>query len=175
MSQATTTRLRGDFCPVCERFIGPSDTCPYCGEDSAKSSFLKHLRYAALILGMGGLGLLHFAASHSEIPVTQIEAITPMMNFAHVRIVGKVPRRAYVSRKHGEVDYLSFLVADRTGELRVTAYRDVARALVEQDRVPEKGAWVDVAGTLSIAAGGQVKLRLYTAERLSIKGREAVQ
>lgn len=168
-------RPRGYLCPVCERFIGPQNTCPYCGEASAKSSLLVGLRRAALILGVLGLALLHLAAAHREIPVTLVETISPMMNFAHVRIVGKVPRNAYVSRKHGAVDYVSFLLDDRTGEVRVTAYHDVAKSLVEQGKVPVRGTWVDAAGTLNVAADGGVKLRLYAAEQLTIKGKEEGQ
>jgi len=165
-------RPRGDFCPVCERFIGPQDECPYCGEDSAKSGLLKGLRHASLILAFLGLALLYFAAAHREIPATQIADITPMMNFAHVRVAGKVGRKPYISKRHGKVDYLSFLVEDRTGELRVAAYRDVARELVGSGRVPEKDTWVDVAGTLSVSANGQTKLRLYTVDQLRITGIE---
>jgi len=173
MSPATATvKPRGDFCPVCERFIGPAAVCPYCDEESARSGMLKVMRRAALILGLAGLALLYVAASHSTIPVMPIENITPMMNFAHVRVVGEVARRPFISRKRGEVDYLSFLVTDRGNELRVTANRDVARTLVERKAVPEKGAWVDVAGTLNISGGGRKKLRLYTADMLTIKGRE---
>jgi hypothetical protein len=164
------------LCPACERFIGPADVCPYCQAESAKSNVLRILRAGSLILGLLGLGLLFLMAANREMPVTKLDRITPLMNFAYVRIRGRVSGNAYVSRTKGVPDYLSFSVHDGSGQLRVRAYREVARELAEQDRIPRRGARVDVAGSLSVPADGRTNLRLQAAKHLKIvergKGRQ---
>lgn len=150
----------GHICPSCERFIGPADICPYCNTDSAKKPVLRILRYAALLLGVVGLAFLYLMVTHRDLPVIKVGEITPMMNFAYVRVAGTVERDAYVVRKKGKVDYLSFSVDDGSGQLRVVAYRDVARALAEKGLVPERGTSVDVAGSLNVSAHGRIKLFL---------------
>ena len=165
----TPPKVRGDFCPVCERFIGPADTCPYCQEESAKSPVLKALRLASLILGVGGLLLLFYTSTHKEIPVVPIDTIKPTMNFAYIRIRGRVVRKPFVSHKKGLADYVSFLVDDGTGQLRVAAYREVAKRLEEDKRIPWSGDFVDVAGGLSVLAGGRPKLRIQVVEHFKIE------
>lgn len=156
------------LCPSCERFIGPADVCPYCGTDSAKSPVLRVLRYAALLLGVAGLAFLYLMVTHRDLPVIKVGEITPMMNFAYVRLAGVVERDAYVVRKKGKVDYISFSLDDGSGQLRVAAYRDIAQALAEKGLVPERGAFVDVTGSLSVSADGRAKLYLRAVEQLKI-------
>jgi len=151
-------RNRGAFCPSCERFIGPADTCPYCDADSAKRPVLRVLRYSALLLGMTGLAFLYLAVTHKELPVIRVGNITPMMNFAYVRVKGTVEKDAYIAKEKGEVQCLSFSLDDGSGQLRVAAYGNVARCLVEKDMVPKGGTLVYVAGSLNVSANGRVKL-----------------
>lgn len=154
------------ICPSCERFIGPATTCPYCDADSRHAPFLRRLRYAALLLAILGLAALYLMARQQAVPAVEIRAITPMMNFAFVRITGTVVREPYVSHEGDRVDYASFLISDETGDLRVAAYREVARALVDGGRLPAKGDRVDVSGVLNVSGDGQVRLRLQTARHL---------
>ena len=91
-----------------------------------------------------------------------------MMNFAKVRIIGSVERSAYIAKKEEKINYLSFLVKDDSGILRVAAYRKVARNLVEKNLVPAKGVKVDISGSLSVAAEGKIKLILQTTNQLHI-------
>ena len=165
------TRMAGHLCPSCERYIGPADTCPYCDTDSAKAPALRLLRYAALVLGIVGLGFLYLMVAHSDIPVIEIGNITPVMNFAYVRVIGTVERNAYIRKKKGKIDYFSFSLKDGSGQLRVAAYRDIARALAEKDRIPKKGTVVDVTGSLSVAADGNIKLYVRSADHLRLTRR----
>ena len=123
------------------------------------------VRIVAILLATVGLGLLYAAARHREPPVVQIESITPVMNFAHVRIVGSVPRRAYVGK---DGDYVSFSVEDDSGSLRVAAYRDVARKLVATRQLPKAGDQIEVRGSLSVAADSAPKLYLKLPGHLKI-------
>ncbi len=49
-----------------------------------------------------------------------------------------------------ESGYLAFWLDDGTGEVRVSAYRQVTHALVEAEKVPAPGDTVEVAGTLRV-------------------------
>jgi len=151
------------FCPSCERFIGPVDECPYCYADSARNPLLRSIRYGALVLAVAGLFFLHLMSSHSDVPLVKVSEITPMMNFALVRISGVVVKEAYVGNKKGRVDTASFTVDDGSGQIRVAAYSTLARELVEGKHLPGARAKVDVVGSLNVSAGGNLRLILRSA------------
>ena len=123
------------------------------------------VKVIAVLLATVGLGLLFAAARHREPPVIQISEITPVMNFAHVRIVGAVPKRAYIGK---DGDYVSFTVEDDSGQIRVAAYRDVARKLITSKHLPKAGDQVEVRGSLSVAADAVPKLYLKLPSHLEI-------
>jgi len=137
-----------------------------------KHPVIRHLRYVAVLLGVVGLAFLYLMVIHRDFPVVKVSEITPMMNFAYVRITGTVERNAYIGRKKGKVDYLSFSLDDGSGQVRVTAYRDIAQGLVEKGLAPTKGTLVDVSGSLSVPADGNVKLRLQAEEQMKIINRK---
>ncbi|MFC1498146.1 hypothetical protein ACFLS1_06720 [Verrucomicrobiota bacterium] len=172
---ATDKRSEGAFCPGCERFIGPVDVCPYCEAGSARNPVYRILRYSALILGIVGLAFLYLMVKHRELPVVKVGDINSMMNYAYVRVCGMVEKDAYIAIRNEEVDYLSFAIDDGTGQLRVAAYRDVARELVEKNIVPRKGAFVDVTGGLRVRAQSQVKLILQSADGVKRRGGEGAK
>jgi len=131
----------------------------------------------ALLLALGGLLLLHLMAVNREIPAVKVGAISPMMNFAYVRVKGTVERNAYVARRKGAPDYLSFYLDDGSGRLHVVAYGETAQDLVRLGPVPKRGAFADVSGSLRVAANGRVKLLLQAPQQLRIrdsKGRDGI-
>jgi hypothetical protein len=130
---------------------------------------LRVLRSGSVVLAIAGLILLYLAVTHREIPVQNIGEITPLMNYAYVRLVGSVPRDAYVSEKNGGVDYVSFLVKDATGSIRVSAQREVAQELSDAGRLPKQGMQVSVSGSLNVGSDGPPKMRLQTARHLVIE------
>ena len=162
---------RGAFCPSCERFIGPAAVCPYCDADSAKSPVMAALRPASLILALAGLGALHVFAVGREIPAVRLGDVTPMMNFACVRVAGTVQRTTRVFGTKDAPDGLSFLVSDGSGDVRVTADRDIARAVTDGNLVPRKGDDVEVIGALRCSAGRELTLRVQTLEHIKIRRR----
>ncbi len=123
------------------------------------------MRIIAILLATAGLALLYAAAIHRETPLISIETITPAMNFAHVRVAGTVPKRAYIGK---EGDYVSFAVDDGSGQIRGVAYRNVARALIAAGTLPEAGDRVEMRGSLSIAADSAPKLYIKTASHLTL-------
>jgi len=151
------------LCPSCDRFIGPADVCPYCGEDSARQPALKILRRAAVVFGLLGVGTLYLMARLQAIPVTRISAISPQMNFARICVAGTVTGRPYVSAPGGKVRYLSFVLDDGSGRLRVIADGQVARDLAERGGPPAIGARVTLSGSLRIAADGYPAVYLRSA------------
>jgi len=152
-------------CPSCDRFIGPADRCPYCGADSAKAPILRHLRVAALGLAAVGLVFLYLMARAKETPAVRIGEISPAMNFATVRVSGVVSG-VFVGDENGRINYVSFYLADPSGELQVKAYRGVAAALAGKGRVPARGSSVEVTGNLRVAADGKIRLFLLAEDQL---------
>ena len=127
---------------------------------------LRHLRLAALLLSFGGLAWLYVLAARSDLPLVRVSEITPMMNFAAVRLQGTVDSRPYRSQRGGQLDYVSFSLRDETGSLRVTAGGEVARELAAANGIPRRGDSVSVSGSLSVVAGGKLTLRLRDADGL---------
>lgn len=157
-------------CPSCRRFIGPVAACPYCGGEAQQNRLLRTLRYAALFLGTIGLLLLYLMVADRATPSVRIGSITPMMNFARARLDGRVTGRPYTAPRHGHATYISFVVNDGTGDVRVKAYRDVARALCDQGLVPQEGTMVSVDGQIRVAAGKMPSLVLNSVEHIRIEG-----
>lgn len=160
------TQQADALCPACDRFIGPETACPYCATEARRAGTWRALRLGALGLAVIGLACLYAIGILPERSVTPIGEITPAMNFATVRVTGRVTRRPYLGRRDGRVDYLSFAVDDGTGTLRAAAYRAIARELQDGNRVPAQGDRVDVVGNLRISEGGRIMLYLQSAGQL---------
>jgi hypothetical protein len=130
---------------------------------------LRILRIGSVVLAVAGLVLLYLAVTHRELPVQKIGEITPLMNYAYVRIVGTVPRNCYVGDDDGVVDYVSFVVKDDTGSMRVKAQGEVALKLSEMGRLPQRYMHVDVAGSLNVAPGKKPEMRLQAPRQLLLE------
>lgn len=156
------------LCPSCNRFIGPVGTCPFCDADARRPLSLRVLRGACVLLAVAGATFLLLMVRNRDLPLVTAAEITPVMNFACVRVAGVVEREPYVSRRGGRVDYLSFLVNDGSGCVRVAAYGETARRLIDADGLPQKGASVDVSGSLRAGANGKIRLQLQAVGQLKI-------
>ncbi len=137
-------------CPSCGRFVGPYERCPYCGANLAGRLSLRVLKLGALILALAGFALLWFVAARSSIPTLSPHEIERMMNLAYVRVVGLVTQGPSYDP---ETAYLSFRLEDNGGEVRVIAYANETRALLEAGPLPGLGDWVTAVGTLRIREG----------------------
>ncbi|NQU38901.1 MAG: hypothetical protein HQ523_03020 [Lentisphaerae bacterium] len=155
-------------CPSCNRYIGTASKCSYCHADAPKPFMLRALRVGSVVLAVGGLALLYLAVTHRHLPVQPIGEITPLMNYAYVRLVGEVPRDCFVGDEKGVVDYVSFSLKDGTGSIRIKAYGEVARALHDSGRLPKRGMTVDVTGGLNVPSDKAPEMRLQTAKQLII-------
>lgn len=108
---------------------------------------MRAVKLLLVCLAVFGAGALVFASRAQARPFTAIGAIAPSMNFAYVRVEGVLTAYPTVSPAG---DYLAFRLRDATGELRVTAYRAAAAALLRDGRVPMPGDRVSVEGTLRV-------------------------
>ena len=155
-------------CPSCGRFIGPALTCPYCGATAAGRLPLRLLRYAAAVLGVGGLALLYVVARlQAPPPLTPLADIQPTMQFGALRVQGVVGRPPYVrTDARGLPAYLSFLVTDGTNEITVAASGRLAQTLWQAARWPAAGDRVEARGAVSVSPDGRTRLQVLAPEHL---------
>jgi DNA/RNA endonuclease YhcR with UshA esterase domain len=156
-------------CSSCGRFVGALTRCPHCGARVQKRLSVRVTRYAALVLATLGLVLLYFMAVNKEIPVIEVAGIEPTMNFAFVRIEGKVTDDPRVYRKGDRIQSVRFYVDDGTGEIPITAYRAQAEELINSKQIPRMGDQVSVAGSLSVSSDDRIMLRLQSPRQLEIE------
>jgi DNA/RNA endonuclease YhcR with UshA esterase domain len=108
---------------------------------------IRLVKLTAIVLTTAGLAVLWWVARRAEVPTVPIDQIGATMNLAYVRVEGRCTRAPSYDP---QTEYLSFWIADDTGELYVTSYRNETRVLVEEGRVPALGDKVAVAGTLRV-------------------------
>jgi DNA/RNA endonuclease YhcR with UshA esterase domain len=126
---------------------------------------MRVIKAAAIALATVGLVALWWAARHVDVPLLTAAETLGTMNMAYVRLQGTVVRSLSYDP---ESDYLSFWLDDGTGEVMVSAYRDVTRALIAEERLPMLGDNAEVAGTLRIREDF-VSLTLNVPEHLALE------
>ena len=156
-------------CPSCGSFLGTATRCPRCGAAAGKHISVRFFRWAAVVLTVGGLGLLYLMTVKREIPTVRIADVKPTMNFAYIRVTGTVVSETRIFREGNQVRSLRFTIGDGDAELPVTAYRAQAQELVDARRVPHKGDRVSVAGALAITGGKDVLMRIQSPEHVQIE------
>jgi DNA/RNA endonuclease YhcR with UshA esterase domain len=142
---------------------------PVCGPQVKRPLRVRVLQYASLVLAVAGLVLLYLYSVNRGIPVVRVSEITPTMNFATVRIIGEVTRDTYMFKSGGIV----FNINDGSGEIAVMGGRAQADALEAAGKRPRRGDQVDVAGSLSVSADQEVKLRIQSADQLLLTRKRA--
>jgi DNA/RNA endonuclease YhcR with UshA esterase domain len=108
---------------------------------------IRLVKLAAMALATVGLAILWLVATRAEVPTVAIGQAGATMNLAYVRVEGRCTRPPSYDLPTG---YLSFWIADETGELYVASYRAESQALIDEGRVPALGDRVAVADTLRI-------------------------
>ncbi len=156
-------------CPSCGRFVGPADTCPYCGADSVRAPLFHTFRYVAVALALVGLAFLYAMARQSRPHPVRGAELTPPMHCARVRMEGVVTGVA-VGKSGGVTNYLAITVEEEGEEkpIQVRAYRDTARRLVQGGAIPTIGSRVQVDGEVRFGADRRVYLVLHSPEDLRV-------
>lgn len=157
-------------CHSCGHFVGPYETCPYCGAKMKGRIPVRVVKIVALILATVGLFGLWWAARYTDIPTVSAVDVAGTMNMAYVEIVGRVARSLSYDP---ESSYLAFWVDDGTGEVHVSAYRDVTETILAVGKIPALGDEVTVAGTLRIRED-YVALTLNVPEHLELSRPEPI-
>lgn len=142
---------------------------PIYGPQVKRPMRVRILQYASLVLAMAGLILLYLYSINRDIPAVRIADITPTMNFAYVKVAGDVTRDAYVFKSGGVV----FNLHDGSGEIAVIGGRAQAGVLENAGKLPRRGDRVEVAGSLSVSADREVKLRMQSAEQLTLRRKKS--
>ncbi|MFP4393993.1 MAG: hypothetical protein ACLFTI_01910 [Anaerolineales bacterium] len=137
----------GAHCPSCGRFVGPYETCPYCGAEMKGRIPVRWVKGTAVLLATVGLLGLWLLARTTEIPLVTAAEAQGTMNMAYVKVAGRITGNLTYDP---ESQYLGFWVTDESGEVRVSAYRDVTEALLAAGKIPAPGDAITVAGTLRI-------------------------
>ena len=160
---------------MCERFIGPLDTCPYCDTPGCSPVTVRALRWSAVALAAAGLVLLYAMSRHREPPLVAVRTLTPAMNSAYVRVAGRVVQAPRLGDASGPVEYLSIRLddgsgtAEASGVILLTAYDEAARALVQRGAVPRRDDLVEAEGTLSIRRASPRRLLIDGPDQLRIR------
>jgi len=166
MTENTPPKAPTDaHCASCGRFVGPYETCPYCGAKQQGRIPTRRIKIAAILLATVGLFALWWAARYTDIPtVTAAEALGTM-NMAYIKVNGHIARSITYDPESG---YLAFWIDDGTGEVRISAYRDVTEAILAAGHIPALGDEVTAAGTLRIRED-YVALTLNVPEHLELR------
>lgn len=106
---------------------------------------MRTLKVLTVVLALSSAVAFVLASRATARPLTAISAVQPSMNYAYVRIEGRVPD--FPNLTDGA---LSFRVLDQSGEMRVVAYRSVVDGLTAAKRIPMPGDLVIIEGTLRI-------------------------
>ncbi len=134
------------ICFNCGRYIGAKDVCPYCGEEQPKPIGIEFLKWASLLVAIGGVIFLFVSAKTSSAPLVKAKDLKPTMNFAKISMKGIVESSPYYNEEKG--GYLSFWLNDGTGSVKVRAFREVAKEIIYKNLYPSVGDSVYVTGTL---------------------------
>jgi len=134
-------------CPSCGRYVGPHESCPYCGAVQSPRLSLVYLKYGSLVLALVGLAILLFFAGRNPVPLYTVAELGPSMNYAYLRLAGTVSRQPSYDVEDGS---LSFWLEDGSGELFVGLYEKEARVLLAAGNAPQLGDQVQVDGTLRV-------------------------
>lgn len=128
---------------------------------------IRVLQVLSLLLAFAGLILLYLYSVNRDIPLVRAGDLSATMNFATVRMTGGIVRDAYIFKSGGIV----FDLDDGSGVITIMGGRAQADTLKTENRLPQRGDYVEVAGRLSISAEQDPVLRLLSAGQLQLSRR----
>ena len=150
-------------CPSCGRFVGTETRCPYCQTEIQKRLSIRIFKVISVLISTLGLAMLLFYARHVKTAEVSIKELTPLSNFAHVRIIGYAEKDA-VPNQWGSISFNVIQYFDKNGNLvtdknkfsncerqsiRVTAYKKIAEQIKDDDK-PRQGEEVEVEGQVRV-------------------------
>lgn len=155
-----------DVCPACERYIGDATVCPYCDADTKQGPRLRRFRIlAVLMLLIGATGML-LVDDTAPPALTPVGSIGPDFGRRYARVTGRVVRQPYIVEHDDQVTYLSFVLEDDTGRIRIQVDESVAQALKAADTLPWEGSVLNAQGWLKLSPDGKVKLQVRSIDHI---------
>ena len=101
-------------CPSCGRFVGTETRCPYCQTEIQKRLSIRIFKVISVLISTLGLAMLLFYARHVKTAEVSIKELTPLSNFAHVRIIGYAEKDA-VPNQWGSISFNVIQYFDKKG------------------------------------------------------------
>ena len=138
------------YCPSCGRFIGPREKCPFCGAEIKERIRLKYIKVLALVLAIVGVFGIFLFSKMIPVPTVKIADIDASYNYAPIRVKGYVIEYPDYNE---ESESITFWIMDETGEIMVKAYRDAARELIKQGKIPGVMDYIDCIFEARITRG----------------------
>lgn len=137
-------------CPVCQRYCGPRQKCPYCEATMPFPLLYRRIKRVAWLLATVGLLLLILASRNHKPDTVLISTITPAMQYARIYVEGELMQAPQVSHSKNSA---SANIDDGSGKtLRVVFLDDAVDTLLALTHPLEKGTKMRVTGGLSIKA-----------------------
>lgn len=138
------------YCPVCERYCGPAQLCPYCDATIPLPSLYRKLRLGAWFVAIFGVSLLIIGARLRPPQTIPIAEISPTMQFAQLYFEGKLTQAPRISRNQRSA---SANLDDGSGVTLRIVFLDEAAQTIQQLSPPlAAGSPIRVSGGLRIRA-----------------------
>ncbi len=153
-------------CPVCKRYCGPAEHCPYCDATIVLPALYRKLRTGAWIIAILGIILL-IAGAHLRPPdVMPIAGISPTMQFAQLVFEGELTEAPRISRNQRSA---ATNLCDGSGQtLRIVFLEEAVQVLLA-DAVPLiTGSRIRVSGGLRIRAEEEPVLFIRSPEQWQV-------
>ncbi len=137
-------------CKSCDRYIGPTVVCPFCGHKNRRTSRITFTKNAALVIAIVGLLALHIWSMSYGTPNMNIEDLGETSNYAMVEISGVIPKApVYYPGENGAAGTIYFTVDDGTQQVSVRAYPNpVVEDMLATGKIPAFGDRVNVVGNV---------------------------
>jgi len=165
---------RPGYCPSCDRFIGVHDLCPYCDTPAGRLLPLRHLRLAALLIAVAGLGLVALFRHRLDTPTVALADLSPAWHGAHIRVHGVATAPPRRGRSRSGQPWLDLTLAERScPPLEVVALGRTAEALAplfDRSVLPETPLAVEAVGRLQWRAKKGPTLFVQTPADLILHG-----
>jgi len=161
---------RPGYCLSCERYIGPSDFCPYCDTPSNRLLPIRVLRFLALGSVVLGLVLLAVFRSRLVPPSVPLSDLQPAMHGALIVTGGQLTSTPRQGRTRTGQSWFSLTLEENGRTLRVVARGEAADSLRSSPPLSSSAVSahrIQVVGRLQWNAGDEPVLFLQKESDLS--------
>ena len=145
-------------CPACGRYAGNTLVCEYCDTELPAADLVRWCRQLAALSAVLGLLFLLWSSRERKVPRVSAGDIKPTMNNAIVEVTGRIASRPHVSKASDQAAYVSFLLRDDSGNIRVCLQGAGADAFCRNDAVMQEGAAIAAVGVLQVRAGREPRI-----------------